>query len=108
MKKGQIVFLETLHSHKKELIGTEIEDVKRKYIYTKQYGRFYKESLCHDAGNSGGYHSNYKMWLSKEDYEKEQQRLKYLSFLREEFGGYPDNDLSFDKIKQIVEIIKGE
>lgn len=81
---------------------TKITKIGSKYIEVEDnhIGRFFKDTLIHDAGK---YTSCYKLYLCKEDYEIELEidnGYKYISDLLQ------NKNIDIIKIRKIINILK--
>jgi hypothetical protein len=105
---GMTVYYKSLSGRKGDdtsLKETKITKVGNKYveITEKWVGRFYKDSLKHDAGE---YSSRYQLYLNKEHYEIELEKQLIQRELRDYFQGYSKIDLSIEKLRQILSIVR--
>ncbi len=84
LKKGQMVFIETIGNRyqKKSLTKRVITSLGPKYIgvniggenHYKHVIKFHKDNLREVSD----YSANYRLWLSKEQYQENEDRLKYI------------------------------
>ena len=104
---GQTVWLQEIShrvSNDKNLIEAKVTSVGRKYFQVdpKWYGRFYVDSLLHDAGN---YSPRYKVYLSKKQYEESIEIQKLSTEIRNKIGQYGTINLPIEKLRAISELL---
>lgn len=109
LKKGQKVFVyNTRHSKTNPFEGEfEITTVGHKWF--KLNGRLFRERFSVDTLQHDGapYSSIYKVYLSLDEYEKEQYHNKVSNELYSLFSGYSRRlNLSTNQIERILTIIK--
>ena len=84
---------------------TKIASVGKKYFETEEryLGRFFKDTLKHDAGQ---YSSRYQIYLSKEQYENEVEANQIYSELRNIFSSYGRTNMELSKLRAILSIVR--
>jgi hypothetical protein len=105
---GQTVWYKSLSGRKGDDVSlkeTKISSVGKKYFETKEryLGRFFKDSLKHDAGQ---YSSRYQIYLSKEQYENEVEANRIYSELRNIFSSYGRTNMELSKLRAILSIVR--
>lgn len=104
---GQIIYYKIISDRRGDdtsLKETKITKIGRKYfeIEEKWVGKFFKDSLIHDAGQ---YSPGYEIYLSKEDYENEIEANKIYLQLKKVFSGYGKTTMELSKLKAILSIV---
>lgn len=105
---GQTVWYKELQRRsgdKHELVETKISKIGKKYFETetKWLGRFYIDTMKHDAGQ---YSARYQVYLNKEQHENEIEADKIYSELRNIFSSYGKPTLELSKLRAILSIVR--
>ena len=105
---GQTVWYKELQRRggdKHELVETKIAKIGKKYFETetKWVGRFYIDTMKHDAGQ---YSARYQVYLNKEQHENEIEADKIYSELRNIFSSYGKQTLELSKLREILSIVR--
>ena len=105
---GQTVWYKSLSGRRGDdvsLTETKIASVGKKYFETEEryLGRFFKDTLKHDAGQ---YSSRYQIYLSKEQYENEVEANQIYSELRNIFSSYGRTNMELSKLRAILSIVR--
>ena len=105
---GQTVWYKELQRRsgdKHELVETKISKIGKKYFETetKWLGRFYIDTMKHDAGQ---YSARYQVYLNKEQHENGIEADKIYSELRNIFSSYGKPTLELSKLRAILSIVR--
>lgn len=105
---GQTVWYKSLLGRRGDDVSlkeTKIASVGKKYFETEEryLGRFFKDTLKHDAGQ---YSSRYQIYLSKEQYENEVEANQIYSELRNIFSSYGRTNMELSKLRAILSIVR--
>lgn len=100
IKVGQKIYAIGHGNSLKNLIEVEVIKVGSKYFETdnKLLGRFDKKTLVHDAG---GYAPRFVIYLSKETYYEEKEKIQKISEIRTLFGSYGNVNINLDIVRKI-------
>jgi hypothetical protein len=97
----------TINGDDTELKETKITKVGKKYIEIESKGRctgrFHKDSLIEDSGK---YIPQYKLYLTKEQYEIEVETNLIRKELIGCFQGYSKIELTIEKLREILSIVR--
>jgi hypothetical protein len=105
---GQKVFVEPIGNaarREKEIKEATITKIGNKYFELDKswMGRFFIKHLSQDGK---GFISDYQVWLSMDDYNAEEERIKTTAYLKEYFGQYGRAILNLDQLKRIKAVIE--
>ena len=105
---GQTVWYKSLSGRRGDDVSlkeTKIASVGKKYFETEEryLGRFFKDTLKHDAGQ---YSSRYQIYLTKEQYENEVEANQIYSELRNIFSSYGRTNMELSKLRAILSIVR--
>ena len=105
---GQTVWYKSLSGRRGDDVSlkeTKILSVGKKYFETEEryLGRFFKDTLKHDAGQ---YSSRYQIYLNKEQYENEVEANQIYSELRNIFSSYGRTNMELSKLRAILSIVR--
>lgn len=107
LEVGQKIFIQSLDNRRgadTELKECTVTKVGKKYFEVDSFymGRFFLDTLFQDGK---GYSAGYRAYLTRQDYEDEQEATKLVDELRKVFGGYGRPKFSLYQLQRIKAIV---